>query len=69
MRALVRFADQLVAKVVPKTTAEACVCGDCYQSNLCGQDGCPMGMTPVYCTDCNCTRQWKVSCQLYWQCF
>jgi hypothetical protein len=72
MRAVVRFADLLVAKVVPKTTADACVCRDCYQKGgaFCGADGCPWGTTPIYCTNCDCSQEWFTGrCEPFWQCF
>jgi hypothetical protein len=63
------LADLLVERLVPRATAEACVCNDCYQSHCCGCSGCPMGTVPTYCTNCDCSRQTVVRCDPYWQCF
>ena len=47
-RFLSAFADRMVTAVVPKTTAGACPCNDCYWTP-CGS------LCMRCCTNCNCT--------------
>lgn len=53
-------ADRLMSLVVPRTTAGACPCGDCYQG-YCGGGGCPRGFYQIFCTSCDCSRTWPAS--------
>jgi hypothetical protein len=48
-RTLGMLADRLVAAIVPKSSAGACVCNDCYYTP-CYNVGCRR-----CCTNCNCT--------------
>ena len=59
IKALGALADRLVAAVVPKTTAGACVCNDCYYTP-CGS-GCKR-----CCANCNCTVVTCGSCSYPW---
>jgi hypothetical protein len=66
--AIQRFADLLLDRLVPRLAVGACPCGDVYQGNCCGCEGCPIGTTPVYRISCDCSTRWKIACDPYWQC-
>jgi hypothetical protein len=59
IKALDAFADRLVAAVVPKTTAGACPCNDCYYTTCSG--GCKRCCSNCYCTSTSCS-----SCSYPW---
>lgn len=54
---LTGFADRLVTAFVPKTTAGACPCNDCYYTR------CSSGACKRCCANCNCTQTTCSSCQ------
>ena len=45
------LADRLVGAIVPKTTAGACPCNDCWNTPW----NCGHGFCRRCCTNCNCT--------------
>lgn len=49
MRALGGMADRLLGHVVPRTSAGACACGDCYYTPY--GSGCKR-----CCANCTCTK-------------
>lgn len=53
LKAIGVMGDRLVSLVVPKTTAGACPCNDCFWS-YCGVL-CPRGFRPYVCRSCNCS--------------
>lgn len=61
MRSVIEnVADRLVSLVVPKATAGACPCGDCWDG-FCGGGGCPTGFYQRFCSSCDCSRHWPVT--------
>ncbi len=52
------LADRLVAAIVPKTTAGACPCGDCYYTGY----RCYNGLCRRCCANCYCTSTTCSSC-------
>ncbi|EXG82799.1 hypothetical protein CryarDRAFT_4000 [Cryptosporangium arvum DSM 44712] len=55
-RAFEKMADRFVSAFVPKTTAGACECNDCYYT------GCTNGYCKRCCTNCHCTSTTCSSC-------
>jgi hypothetical protein len=61
-------ADRLINLMVPRATAGACACNDCYQTDNCSGAGCPMGTAPYYCTNCDCSVTRLVGCNIRQRC-
>jgi hypothetical protein len=49
-KAFGRLADRFVLAFVPKTTAGACPCNDCWYTH------CPNTLCKRCCSNCNCTQ-------------